>query len=169
MKALAVAALAAAAALASLPAAAQPLPNEISVAGWWDDVREPVDTEVTNIQLRYGRFVRPQIVATAALTRSSFEAPGVDTTATTLLVGGKWYVSPVPKSGLVPFLDAAVGLAMTDTGSNDSSDFAWEFGGGASYFLNESVSLDAGLRFYRTDTDIETRGTKLFVGLTARF
>lgn len=161
------------AALAALaaPAAAQqtyPHRNEISVAGSWDDVREPADVEITNVQLRYGRFMTQQFLATGALTRTSFEATGIDTTSTTFMVGAKYYINP-PRVGLVPFLDAAIGVAMTDTGASDSSDLTWEFGGGAAYFLTERTSLDAGIRFYHTDTDAETRGTRLFVGLTTRF
>lgn len=160
--------MASAFAFLATPAMAQQYPNEISVGGSWDDISEPVDTEVTNVQLRYGRFMAPQWVATAAVARTRFQSTGIDSATTSFLVGGKYYFSP-PKTGLVPFLDAAIGIVMTDTGNNDSSDFAWEFGGGAAYFLTERTSLDAGIRFYRTDTDIETRGTKLFVGLTTRF
>ena len=158
----------AALAAVAAPAAAQTHRNEISVAGSWDDVREPADVEVTNVQLRYGRFMTPQLVATGGFARTRFQATGIDTATTALTVGAKYYVSP-PRVGLVPFVDAAVGVAMTDTGASDSSDVTWELGGGAAYFLTERTSLDAGLRFYHTDTDAATRGTRLFVGLTTRF
>jgi opacity protein-like surface antigen len=152
----------------AFPAVAQTHRNEISVAGSWDDVREPADVEVTNVQLRYGRFMSPQLVATGGLHRTRFQATGLDTATTAFTVGAKYYIN-APRQGLVPFVDAAVGVAMTDTGSSDSSDFTWELGGGAAYFLTERTSLDAGIRFYHTDTDAATRGTRLFVGLTTRF
>ncbi|HEX6265834.1 MAG TPA: outer membrane beta-barrel protein [Burkholderiales bacterium] len=171
MRAVAMAA-AAVLALVSAPVAAQqayPYQNEISVFGTWDKVDEPVEIEVTNVQLRYGRYLSPQIVGTAALSRTRFETNTSDDVTTALMVGAKYYFSQLRAQALVPFVDGAIGLANTDSGGSDSTDFTWEVGGGVAYFISERTSLDASIRLYQTSTDAETEGTRLFVGLTTRF
>lgn len=162
--------LAAALAMFSGAAAAQAsLQNEISVFGTWDDVSEPQDIETATINLRYGRVVRPQLLATAALGYSRFETRGTESSTLSLLVGGKYYFSPLRPQGLIPFVDAGIGFATTDTNTGDSTDFTWELGGGVAYFISERTSLDASLRLYWTETDARTEGTRFFVGLTTRF
>ena len=149
-------------------AAAQPH-NEISVFGAWEDTREPVKTEVTSVFARYGRYVTPQFVATAGLSRSRFESNVTTSSTTYFTVGAKYYISASKVYALVPFVDASVGLAITDTGSDDSTDLTWELGGGASWFFTENTSFDAALRFYHTSTDAVSKGTRILVGLTMRF
>ena len=67
----------------ALPAAAQSrtavpgVSNEVMLFGSWDDVREPSDIEQTTIHLRYGRYMTPNIVATAGISRTSFDGSGV--------------------------------------------------------------------------------------------
>lgn len=154
----------------ALPGAAQTtFDHEISLFGNWEDTREPEDVERTNLFLRYGRFFSPQLVGTLGLQRSRLEAAGTDVATTALTVGAKYYISPPRSQAIAPFLDAAIGYANTDTGANDSNDLIWEFGGGVSWFFTEATSFDAGLRFFQTDTDIETQGTRLTVGITSRF
>jgi opacity protein-like surface antigen len=155
-------------ALLTLPAAAQGL-NEVSIFGSWDDVREPSDIEQTTIHLRYGRYMTPQIVATAGISRTSFDGSGVDFTMTSLTIGGKYYFAERRASAIVPFADVAIGVAATDAPGQDGTDFTWELGGGASFFLTESTSVDASLRYYNTSTDVTTKGIRMFLGLTARF
>jgi hypothetical protein len=151
-------------------AQAQAHSNEISLFGSYDDVDEPTEAEVFNLNLRYGRFLSPQLVATLGLNRSSFETDAAESTSTAILVGAKYYFGEVRAQNLVPFADAAVGFANTDaTGVGDSTDLTWEFGGGAAFMFSEATSLDAALRFYHTDTDSRTKGLRLFVGLTTRF
>lgn len=156
--------------LAALPAAAQQtFSNEISLFGSWEDQREPRNAEVTSLFLRYGRFVGPQLVGTGTLSRTRFEGGGNDSATTTFTVGAKYYISQPRAQAMVPFLDAAVGFANVDTGGRDSTDLAWELGGGVSWFFTGSTSFDAALRFFHTETDIETKGTRLTVGITTRF
>lgn len=168
------AALAAATALTAfaLPAAAQatyPYRNEIAVSGSWEDLREPENVERSSLILRYGRFVRPQLVGTFSLQRDRLEGAGADTTNTAWTVGAKYYFNPPRNQAIVPFVDAGVGFATVDTGTNDSTDFTWQIGGGASWFFTEATSFDAALQFFHTDTDIETKGTRILIGLTTRF
>jgi hypothetical protein len=163
--------LLAAAALAgfSATAAAQAVNHEISIFGSWDDVDEPEKAETLNLSLRYGYFVSPRLVATASLARSTFEGSGVDTASTSFLVGAKYYFSEIRRQALIPFVDGGIGVTNIDAGGNDGTDFTWEFGGGVSFMFTETTSFDAALRLYNTDTDIRTKGTRAFVGITTRF
>ena len=156
-------------ALLSLPAAAQSVANEVMLFGSWDDVREPSELEQTTIHLRYGRYMTPQVVATVGISRASFEGSGVDFTMTSFTVGGKYYFGLPRASTLVPFADVAVGVALTDTPGQDGTDLTWEIGGGAAYFLTDTTSVDASLRYYHTDTESTTKGLRMFFGITARF
>ena len=169
----AIAALFAGAALGgfALPASAQqsmPFSNEIQLFGTWEDRKDP-DIETSNVVLRYGRFFRPQLVGTLSLRYSSTEVPGADQSALGALVGAKYYFAPIRAQSMVPFVDGAIGIAHTDSGPSDSTDFTWEFGGGVSWFFTPDTSFDAGLRLFHTDTDVETKGTQIFVGITTRF
>lgn len=155
--------------LATGTAAAQAQSNEISVFGSWDDVDEPVDAEVMSLNLRYGRFVSPRIVAMGTLSRQSFEASGVDSTTTSVLVGAKYYFGELRAQAVVPFAEASIGFANTDSGPNDNTDLSWEFGGGAALMIDQRTSIDGSVRFYNTDTDTRTKGLRLFLGLTTRF
>ena len=150
-------------------AAAQAQGNEISLFGSWDDVDEPVDAEVMSLHLRYGRFVSPRVVAMGTLSRTSFEASGVDSTTTSVLVGAKYYFGELRAQAVVPFAEASIGFANTDTGPDDNTDLSWEFGGGAALMLSERTSIDGSVRFYNTDTDTRTKGLRLFLGMTTRF
>lgn len=158
-------------AVASCAVAAQSYPyqNELSIFGSWDKVDEPIEIEVTNVQLRYGRFFSPRLVGTLGLSRTRFESNASDDVATALTIGAKYYFGTLRTAALVPFVDGAVGIANTDSGGNDSSDLTWELGGGIAYFITESTSLDASIHIYQTSTDAETEGTRMFLGLTTRF
>jgi hypothetical protein len=157
----------------AVPAAAQQqvsaFSNEVSVFGMWEDLREPTDVERTDVFLRYGRYVRPQLVGTLGFQRSRLEAAGSDVATTAATVGAKYYFTPPRANAIVPFLDAAIGVAWSKANGNDSSDFTWEFGGGASWFFSAATSFDAGFQLFQTSTDVETKGTRLFVGITTRF
>jgi outer membrane protein with beta-barrel domain len=153
----------------ALSASAQTFSNEVSVFGSWEDTRAPVDIDQTNVYARYGRVIAPQVVGTVGLQRSRFKATGVDSTTTALTVGAKYYITPTTTRAIVPFVDASIGVANTDSGADDGTDFTWEFGGGVSWFFTPATSFDAGLRFFHTSTDVTTKGTRLFVGVTTRF
>lgn len=156
----------------ALPAASQQtlpqLSNELQLSGTWQDQKDP-DLETTNINLRYGRFFRPQIVGTLGLRYAHIEVPGPDASSLAALVGAKYYFTPLRAQAIVPFVDGAIGLAHIDSGTDDSTDLTWEIGGGVSWFFSQAWSFDAGLRLFHTDTDVETKGTQVFVGITARF
>jgi len=111
-----------------------------------------------------------QIVATLGVNRTNFETDAAESTTTALTGGIKYYFTQVARRGLVPFAEAAIGVAMVDTGVDDSTDLTWEVGGGAAYFISEATSIDASLRWYQTDTDGgDTEGIRLFIGMTTRF
>ena len=111
----------------------------------------------------------PQLVGTLGLHRTFFEGGGIEAASTAFTVGAKYYITAPRAQGVAPFLDAAIGVAKTDNGRDNSTDFTWEFGGGVSWFFTEATSFDAALRLFHTDTDIETKGTRIFVGITTRF
>ena len=164
-----VAVLGMALALFSTAAAAQ-YRHELSFFGAYDKVDEPEDFTLSIFNLRYGHFLNEQVVATLGVNRTNFDTNAAESTTTALTGGIKYYFTRLENRGLVPFAEAAVGLAMVDTGVDDSTDLTWEVGGGAAYFISEATSIDASLRWYQTDTDGgDTEGLRLFVGLTTRF
>lgn len=170
MKQVSAIALGAMLALFSGLAAAQMHQNELSFFGTFDRVDEPEEFDLSIFQLRYGRYLTPQAVATLGVNRTHIDAANVDSTSTALTAGAKYYFGLSRVQALVPFAEAAIGFARVDTGVHDGTDFTWEIGGGAAYFMSEATSLDASLRWYQTDTDGEdTEGMRLFVGLTTRF
>ena len=163
--------IALAAATAAAPAAAQQrtFDNEFSVFGTYDDVDEPVELETSSIFFQYGRFVSPRMLATATLARTSIEGAGADARSLSLLGGVKYYFGEPRVQGLVPFADAAIGFADSESPGTSGTDLTWQAGGGVAMFLSERTSIDAALRLYNTDTDARTKGLRAFVGLTTRF
>jgi hypothetical protein len=161
--------------LLSAPAAAQAPQqaptywNEVSIFGAWDKVREPGDLELTIINLRYGRMLQPQIAGTLGLSRFSIDAGAGRSTTTSLTIGAKYYFTRLGAQALVPFAEASVGFANTDSAASDSTDLTWEIGGGASFFFTDATSMDASIRLYQTSTDARTEGTRFFLGMTTRF
>ena len=143
--------------------------HEVSLFGSWDDIDEPEQQEILNLNLRYGYFVSPRALATATLSRLSVDDRSGDSSTTTFLVGAKYYFSELRRQSLVPFVDGGIGFTHVDTGRDDGTDLSWEFGGGVAMFFSENTSVDAGLRFYNTDTDVRTKGIRAFLGLTTRF
>lgn len=151
-------------------AAAQPiLQNEVSIFGVLDDVSQPEDFELSIINLRYGRYLSPQAVATLGLSRTRFNTSFADAKTLAITVGAKYYFAQLRPSAIAPFLEAAVGWANTDTGGSSSNDLTWELGGGVAYFLTERTSIDGSIRWYQTDTSARTEGLRMFLGLTTRF
>lgn len=151
------------------PAAAQ-YRHELSFFGTYDKVDEPADFTLSIFNLRYGHYLTEQLVATLGLARTRFDTGAADSTTTALTGGAKYYFTRAASRGLVPFAEAAVGIAHSDTGVRDGTDLTWEIGGGAAYFFTEATSFDASLRWYQTDTDGgDTEGIRLFVGMTTRF
>jgi opacity protein-like surface antigen len=156
----------------AFPAAAQqarPFQHEISLFGSWDDVDEPEKVEVLNLNLRYGYFMSPRLVATGSLMRSSFESDGGDSASTTFLVGAKYYFGELRRQAIVPFVDGGIGFTNVDAGGDDSTDLSWELGGGASLFFSENTSIDGALRLFGVRADARTKGLRAFLGITTRF
>lgn len=145
------------------------LKNEISLYGSWQNLNEPTDSSQTHVDVRYGRFVTPQLLGTAGLLYSRFKGPTIDATSAGLTVGAKYYINAPRAQAIAPFLDASVGAALTDDGQKNSTDLTWELGGGVAYFLTDATSLDAALRLFHTNTDVTTKGTRFLFGITTRF
>lgn len=93
---------------------------------------------------------------------------GGDTSSTALLVNG--YYDFVNSSAFTPFIGAGLGLANVDlspsftfpgygtiSDSSDDTVFAYQFGAGVNYAVNEKISFDVKYRYFGTaDIDIET-------------
>jgi opacity protein-like surface antigen len=156
-------------ALLSGPVAAQILQNEISFFGSYENIEEPTDFELSIFHLRYGRYLSPQAVATLGISRTRFDAGAADVKTLALTIGAKYYFGQQRVAAILPFAEAAVGVANSDSGAGSSTDLTWEIGGGASYFFTEATSFDGSIRWYQTETDARTQGIKLFLGLTTRF
>ena len=158
-------------ALACGTATAQPFKHELSFFGTYDKVDEPADITLSIFNLRYGYFLNEQVVATLGLSRTNFDTDIAESTTTGITGGVKYYFLRAENRGLIPFAEAAIGFAHSDVpGGNDGTDFTWEVGGGAAYFINDATSFDASLRWYQTDTDGgDTEGIRLFLGMTTRF
>lgn len=161
-------------ALASVaaPAAAQQqraFSNEISIFGSYDDVDEPLDLETSSIFFQYGHHISPRMLGTATLARTSIKGAGADSRSLSVLGGVKYYFGEPRAQGLVPFADAAIGFADSESPGRSGTDLTWQAGGGVALFLSERTSIDAALRLYNTDTDARTKGLRAFVGLTTRF
>jgi opacity protein-like surface antigen len=170
MKNLAVA-LGAAIALSSGSAAAQTYGNELSFFGSYDSMDEPEDVTLSVFHLRYGKYLTSQAVAVIGISRTNFDVSGAADSTTTAVTGGaKYYFGQQMNRGFMPFVEAAIGIASTDTGAGDSTDLTWELGGGASFFMSDATSFDASARWYQTDTDGgDTEGLRIFLGMTTRF
>ena len=164
-------AAAVAAFLAFLPgmAAAQVYQNELSVFGTMDNVNEPIDHELAVLNLRYGFYFSPRTLATLGLAHARFDTSVVDTTSTSLTAGVKHYFGEQAPRALLPFVEAALGLARVDSGVDEDTDFTMELGAGAAWFITDASSVDVSLRWYHTDTNDGTEGLRLFLGLTTRF
>lgn len=151
------------------PAHAQTYQNEISLFGAWDSADKPADTDTVNVNVRYGRFMTPRIVAEGTIGYNRFETDSSHASTTQFLAGAKYYFGEAQKQGLVPFADVGIGFASSDTPGHDSTDLAWAIGGGVSMFVSERTSIDTALRLYHVNTDAETQGVRLSIGLTTRF
>ena len=169
MKYAVVAAALAASALA-LPAAAQmTFRHEVSGMGSYSSLeRSGTDVTVSTWMLNYGYYFSPQIVGTVGVMRTDVEIEGTESDSTDLDLGVKYYLnSNFRRGALVPFVDGAIGVA--DSGGDDS-DMKIRIGVGASYFINDSVSVDPSFSYVRISTEPgKTSGWLFGLRLTARF
>lgn len=163
-------AVALAAAALALPAQAQQnFRHEISGSGSYSSLeRNNVSVEVGSWVLNYGHYFSRQLVGTIGVARTDVEVSGSSSDSTDLEVGAKYYFNPNLRAGaFVPFVDGAIGIADTNSSNSDTK---FRVGVGASYFINDSVSIDPSLSYVRVATDPGTTTGWLFgLRLTARF
>jgi opacity protein-like surface antigen len=166
----AIVAAALAASALSLPAAAQmTFQHEISGSGSYSSLeRSGTDVTVSTWLINYGYYFSPQLVGTVGLMRTDVEIEGSESDSTDLDIGAKYYFSrDLRRGALVPFVDGAIGVA--DSGGEDS-DMKIRLGVGASYFINDSVSIDPSFSYVRISTEPgKTTGWLFGLRLTARF
>lgn len=142
--------------------------QELSVSGNFSSQLSPSGgTDLLNLNGYYGRYFKPQILGTVNLmamtTGSSFNMFGVG-------VGGKYYFRVGQKGDFVPFVNADVMVISMKSGNFSSTPFQIAAGGGASYFLTETASIDgrAALQF-RASSGTNSQLIDVTVGLTQRF
>lgn len=142
--------------------------QEISVSGNFTSQVDPSGGSDTLFLLgHYGRYFKPQILGTvnvlAMKSGSSFDMFGAG-------VGGKYYFKVGKKGEFVPFVDADVMVISVKSGNVSSTPLQIAAGGGASYFLSETASIDgrASLQF-QTESGNNTTLFNVMVGLTQRF
>jgi opacity protein-like surface antigen len=72
------------------------------------------------------------------------------------------------------FVNGAVGYADAEVGSEDADGWGWQVGGGLKYFLTNSASINAALRYQSLSMedgagDVDTDGFNVGVGLSIYF
>jgi hypothetical protein len=149
--------------------AQQTFDHEVSFFGNWESISEPADFDTTSVFFRYGKYFSPQLVGTLGVNMTTLEGNGFDSSTTALTLGAKYYFNLPREKNIAPFVEGTIGVASTDAGGNSSSDMTWEIGGGAAWFFTPTTSFDAAFRFFQTDGDVTTEGTRLTVGITTRF
>lgn len=142
--------------------------QEISVSGNFTSQISPSGGSNTMFLLgHYGRYFKPQILGTvnvmAMNSGSSFNMFGAG-------VGGKYYFKVGQKGDFVPFVDADVMIITLKVAGTSTTPFQISAGGGASYFLTETASVDgrASLQFQSASGNTSTL-FNVVVGLTQRF
>lgn len=142
--------------------------QEISVSGNFTSQLDPAGGSDTLFLLgHYGRYFKPQILGTvnvmAMKSGSSYEMFGAG-------VGGKYYFRVGQKGEFVPFVDADVMVISMKSGNFSSTPLQIAAGGGASYFLSETASIDgrASLQL-QSASGTNTTLFNVTVGLTQRF
>jgi Outer membrane protein beta-barrel domain len=155
-------------ALAASQVFAQGFRHEISGGGSYQSLsRNGVDTKTGQFGIAYGYYFTPQVVGTLGLNYVTTDDGTTKRDFTDLEVGAKYYFGTGFRRGaLVPFADAAIGLSDTPS----DTDTRFRLGVGASYFLNDSTSIDPSLSYVNIATSGgKTDGFLFGVRLTARF
>jgi hypothetical protein len=176
-------ALGAVAALTASQAFAQAQRNEVSAFASFQHTTTSTNTGGSDITTNnylvngsYGYYFSPQLVGTVGLTYNLTEGGAGDagkSSTTFLEVGAKYYFGNFRRSAWVPFVTGAVGVVSF---SNSDSGSGGEFhaGGGVSYFLTESTSIDPSIeylyyKFSIGGTDITNKGYQALLRMTTRF
>ena len=146
--------------------------NEVSVYGSIINQSTPTSSTTSIIYASYGRYFTERLLLTGSV--SQFDAGGA-IKMTTVGVGVKYYFRSGQKGDFVPFVAGSLNVGSIDMGaSGTGSTIGVRGGGGASYFLSETASVDARLELVAGNQSMggfsqSTSSTEFTVGLTQRF
>jgi hypothetical protein len=150
--------------------------NELSVYGSIMDQVSPSTGSGTTtvINASYGRYMTDRLL----ITGSAFVMSNTAFKETTAGVGAKYYFMVGKKGDFVPFVAGSVQLGSINMGVGSGATFGLDLGGGASYFITETASLDGhvdavfGSDYMTVNGNSSTTSTtnlNLTVGITQRF
>ncbi|MBI5625815.1 MAG: hypothetical protein HY935_01225, partial [Nitrosomonadales bacterium] len=139
--------------------------QEIGINGnYINQVSPSGGTDTLLVFGHYGRYFKPQILGTVNVmvmnTGSNSNIFGAG-------VGGKYYFKVGQKGDFVPFVDADVMVITLKVAGTSTTPFQISAGGGASYFLTETASVDgrASIQFQSASGNTSTL-FNVVVGLT---
>jgi hypothetical protein len=150
--------------------------NEVSVYGSIMDQVSPSTGSGTTtvINASYGRYMTDRLL----ITGTAFVMNNAAFKETTVGVGSKYYFMAGKKGDFVPFVAGSVQLGTINLTGGSGTTFGISLGGGASYFVTETASVDAhadavfGSEYITVggySSTTSTTNLNLTVGITQRF
>lgn len=140
---------------------AAPKSREIAIDGNYVKVEKGASASLLNVSL--GQFLTPQVVIVTNLsTQRNFAY-----TATSIGLGGKFFFIDGFRGDLVPFAGIGIALRQRNAAITESATQT-DLNLGLAYFLTESATLDAKVKFY-TYSDSSDNIYLLALGFSHRF
>jgi hypothetical protein len=147
--------------------------NELSVYGNIQDQISPSTGSgtTTTINASYGKYMTDRLL----ITGSAFIMDNTGFKMITAGVGTKYYFKVGQKGDFVPFVAGSVQLGSINiSGVGSGNTFGLDLGGGASYFVTETASLDGHIDGVFGSESIggnstSTTNLNFTVGITQRF
>lgn len=149
--------------------------NEVSVYGSIINQTSPGPSSTTTIvNASYGRYFTERLALIGNVTVLNAGSAK----ATTLGVGAKYYFKSGQKGDFVPFVAGSLNVGTMDFGGGSGTTIGIRAGGGASYFVSETASIDARLELVAGSQYVTVGGfsstnsmssTEFTVGITQRF
>jgi hypothetical protein len=107
--------------------------------------------------VRAGKMLFPSLLAYLTVQQSDFS----QNTHTIIGLGGNYYLPRIPRTQLLPYLNATFGASYnTYTGVNAQAGYAWMLGAGALYPLSPAIGV-----FLEADISYETAPTGITTSL----
>jgi len=153
--------------------------NELSAFMYINDPIEPTGQDPTvTMYASYGRYLTEQLAITGSITTTAsggFSMGGIG-------FGGKYYFSAGRKGDVVPFVLAELQFGAGGDNTTDIYYTNIAAGGGASFFITETASIDGRLvyqagsttattytAFGTFDSTYDSSSMLLTIGITQRF
>lgn len=137
--------------------------SEFSMSANYIDVQGQGSASILDVSL--GQFLAPQVVLGTTLTNQR----NYGYTGTAISLGGKFLFMDGFRGDLVPFAGVGLGLRMASTANNGTQGATqYEAMLGLSYFMSDSTTLDAKLKFLNYN-DSSPSITVITAGFSQRF